>query len=213
MDSLDESSELSALVVDDDAWICEFIKTLVEKDGISVETLTESERFLDVYDDTLDLIFLDLMMPKVDGIEVLRLLAGKESAAAIVLISVFEENILRAARAIADGLGLRVLDTLKKPFEAEDIAATLGRFRESIDGARVGRKVSPAFSRGGTAELPSLDDLRGAIKTRASRSIFSPRSACRTELSRASNPWPAGITPRKGSFRPIISSPSPRNTA
>lgn len=175
MDSSDKSTELRALVVDDDAWICAFIKKFVEESGFKVETLTESERFLDVYDDTTDLIFLDLNMPTVDGIEVLRLLAGKESKAAIVLISVYEENILRAAKDIAAGLGLRVLNTLKKPFEAEDIAATLERFHETASETWGRWPSKQGFPPGGTAELPSLDDLRGAIENKDIEVYYQPK--------------------------------------
>jgi EAL domain-containing protein (putative c-di-GMP-specific phosphodiesterase class I)/FixJ family two-component response regulator len=175
MASPDKSTNLSALVVDDDPWICAFIKKLVEHDGFTVETLTESERFLDAYDDNLGLIFLDLNMPNVDGIEVLRIIADKESKAAIVLISVYEENILRAARDIATDRGLGVLGTLKKPFEADDIVGILDRFRETGGDARGSRDLKQAFSPEGTAELPSLDDLRGVIESKGLEVFFQPK--------------------------------------
>ena len=175
MASPDERTEMSALVVDDDPWICAYIKQLAEGGGYKVETLTEPEKFRDVYDDSTNLIFLDLNMPTVDGVEVLRLLAGMESEAAIVLISVYEDNILRAAKDIAAGLGLRVLGVVQKPFEAEDIVGTLDRYHEPAVEPRGNRYSNLTFSPAGTAELPSLDDLRSAIENKGLEVHFQPK--------------------------------------
>ena len=175
MTSPGKSTDLTVLVVDDDPWICSFIQKLAENGGFSVETLTDPERFLDVYDDTTNLIFLDLMMPNVDGIEILRLLAGRECKAAIVLITSYEENILRAAKDIASDLGLRVLDALQKPFEVEDIIAALEHFHETTGEVQGHRASKLTFFPEGTAELPSLDDLRGAIENKGLEVYFQPK--------------------------------------
>src|SRR5580704_18730655 len=61
------------LIVDDDKAICEYMQTLLERDGFQVKTLTDPTGVEEeVRNGGYHLVILDLMMPKLDGIEVLR---------------------------------------------------------------------------------------------------------------------------------------------
>src|SRR3974390_2820883 len=70
------SPELPAiriLIVDDDKAICEYMQTLLERDGFQVKALSDPTGVEEeVKHGGYHLVILDLMMPKVDGIEVLR---------------------------------------------------------------------------------------------------------------------------------------------
>jgi DNA-binding response OmpR family regulator len=58
------------LVVDDEAEIRNLLKILLTKEDFEVVEAEDGERALQLMDDTFDLVVLDIMMPKKDGIEV-----------------------------------------------------------------------------------------------------------------------------------------------
>ena len=62
------------LIVDDDRQICDYMQMLLEKDGFAVTALTDptlAEN--EIRQGDFHVIILDLMMPKMNGIEVLRI--------------------------------------------------------------------------------------------------------------------------------------------
>ena len=66
------------LVVDDEPDILEFLKYNLEKEGYQVVTANNGEEGIDVADkEKPDLIILDIMMPKMDGVEVCRQIRSK----------------------------------------------------------------------------------------------------------------------------------------
>ncbi|MGH9534453.1 MAG: LytR/AlgR family response regulator transcription factor [Terriglobales bacterium] len=75
------------------------------------------------------LIFLDVQMPKLDGFEVLQLLAaGPEPVPAVIFTTAFDEYALRAFDAHA-------VDYLLKPFSQERFAAAVTRARQRLTGS------------------------------------------------------------------------------
>ena len=72
-----------------------------------------------------DLITLDLQMPSVDGIQVLRGLAERKVKASIVLISGMDDRTRSAAEMYGRERGLDILATIEKPFSPEDLLKLL----------------------------------------------------------------------------------------
>ena len=68
-----ELPAIRILIVDDDKAICEYMQTLLERDGFQVKALSDPTGVEEeVRHGGYHMIILDLMMPKLDGIEVLR---------------------------------------------------------------------------------------------------------------------------------------------
>lgn len=115
--------QVRILVVDDDKAICEYVQTVLEKDGFSVKTLTnpllaeEEVRHGDFH-----LILLDLMMPKLDGIEVLKKIRKLDSDVAVVIFTGFPNLDTAVA-----GMKLDIVDYIKKPFQVEDLREVVAR--------------------------------------------------------------------------------------
>ena len=65
------------------------------------------------------------MMPDMDGIEVLRYLAGRECDASIVIMSGHNGAMLGRAERLGAGLGLRIAGSLRKPFRLKDLRTAL----------------------------------------------------------------------------------------
>lgn len=78
------------LVVDDDEYIRDIYEEILQDADFSVDTAVDGKDGYDkITDGNYDLILLDIMMPKMDGVEVLRELSenSKANAAKVVLLT------------------------------------------------------------------------------------------------------------------------------
>jgi DNA-binding NtrC family response regulator len=118
---------MRVLVVDDDREICNYMETFLAKDGLDVTTLSDPEAAPDeVKNGGYHLVILDLMMPKLDGVEVLQRIRKVASDIAVVIFTGFP-----SLETAVQSMKLDAVDYLKKPFDPED-------FREVVE--RVMRK-------------------------------------------------------------------------
>jgi CheY-like chemotaxis protein len=74
---------------------------------------------------------IDLMMPEVDGIEVLRYLGDRNFPAEIILISGYDKKVLNVAAQLATTLGLDVRASLEKPLNLAQLCDVLARRADS----------------------------------------------------------------------------------
>ena len=114
------------MVIDDDPTMCDYIAAVGESLGFEVRAATlprVAEQEIESFDP--DFIVLDLFMPDVDGIEVLRLLAKPRCSASILMISNYEDEILTQALRLAEGLGLHLAGSLHKPIQLPRLEAAL----------------------------------------------------------------------------------------
>jgi two-component system, OmpR family, response regulator len=83
-------SPMRVLVIDDDRAICEFMETFLAKDGIEVRTVSDPEAAPEeVKNGAFHMVVLDLMMPKMDGVEVLQRIRKVDSDIAVVIFTGF----------------------------------------------------------------------------------------------------------------------------
>lgn len=113
------------LVLDDDPDICQFIALVASSMQCECQAITRGADFLDALRPDISLIFLDLLMPDLDGIEVLRLLGKRQCRAGIILVSGVDKRILDSAVELAQTLGLQVAGYLHKPFQLAEIVGLL----------------------------------------------------------------------------------------
>jgi len=108
------------LLVEDDTSISEMVKNYLIKDGFIVTTAFDGEEALVKYlNHTFDLIVLDLMMPKLDGIEAMKIIREKSSVP-ILIMSAKDSDVDKAI-----GLGLGADDYIAKPFSMIEISARI----------------------------------------------------------------------------------------
>lgn len=115
------------LVVDDDADILELIRVNLETAGYRVSTATNGEEALAaVAKETPDAMFLDLMMPGVDGWEVLGQLKAEGGAEIAEIPVIMVTGRTEAETRLRSGIE-GALEFVTKPFEPADLIDTLER--------------------------------------------------------------------------------------
>jgi two-component system KDP operon response regulator KdpE len=80
------------LVVDDEERMVRFIRMNLEHDGFQVMEAFNGKQAIDKLRDTPDLILLDVMMPDIDGFEVLETIREVSNVPVIMLTAKGEEN-------------------------------------------------------------------------------------------------------------------------
>jgi EAL domain-containing protein (putative c-di-GMP-specific phosphodiesterase class I) len=144
------------LGLDDDPDIGELIRTIGANAGFLVETSTVPGVFKEALRKLRpDVVVLDLQMPAMDGVQMLRWLAEEAIDAGVVLVSGMDERTIASAEQFGVSRGVRVLGTLQKPFTAEDMLEKL------------------LFARAATQALTAAD-LHNAIDRRELRVLFQP---------------------------------------
>lgn len=123
------------LVVDDEPDIRDFIKEVAEEIGFEVaeaESQAQVQTALRSLSPTV--IVLDLMMPEVDGVELLRFLVKEGCRAQILLISGLDPKVLNTANRLGTTLSLNMAGTLHKPMTVPELEATLTK---TLQGGRL----------------------------------------------------------------------------
>ena len=110
------SSTDRIVLIDDDRVVGEIVSGLANSMGLQCSvTRTPDEFFRHIGPET-GVIILDLVMPEMDGIEILRLLGERNCKARIILMSGINIRVIETAKKLAQSLGLTVIGHLQKPF-------------------------------------------------------------------------------------------------
>ena len=111
------------LVVDDDANICELLRLYLTKEGYQVTVANDGEEGLEKFNAVKpDMVLLDVMMPRMDGLEVCRRIR-KAGNTPVMMLTAKGETFDKVL-----GLELGADDYMVKPFDMASLAA---RIRES----------------------------------------------------------------------------------
>ena len=108
------------LIVDDDRNICELLRLYLEKEGYETYLAHDGESAITVHDENdIDLVLLDVMMPRVDGWEACRRIRAKKDTPIIMLTAKGEtfDKVL--------GLELGADDYIVKPFDTKEVVARI----------------------------------------------------------------------------------------
>lgn len=108
----------SILIVDDDELRCELLAELLEDEGYSVRIATDGEAGLaDLSKAPADLILLDIIMPRIDGVRFLQLLPQQvDNPPPVIVISGSLDSV--GGKTLEE---LGVSDTVRKPINPLDL--------------------------------------------------------------------------------------------
>lgn len=114
------------IVVDDEPEFGEFVQRVAEGVGYDVKLVVKPEDFLGEYESfDPSVIVLDIVMPKIDGIELVRWLSYQQCNASIILVTGKKPFYMSAAKKMAADSGLNISSELTKPIEVNDLRAAL----------------------------------------------------------------------------------------
>jgi DNA-binding response OmpR family regulator len=109
------------LVVDDEPAIVTVVRERLEREGFAVQAVASGEEALAGVDiDPPDLIVLDVMLPGIDGFEVLRRLRGAGHKVPVIVLTARDEDVDKIV-----GLELGADDYLVKPFNPRELSARI----------------------------------------------------------------------------------------
>ncbi len=109
------------LVVDDEPAIVTVVRERLERDGFTVRAAASGEEALAHIDaDPSDLVVLDLMLPGIDGFEVLRRLRSAGHTVPVIVLTARDEDVDKIV-----GLELGADDYLVKPFNPRELSARI----------------------------------------------------------------------------------------
>src|SRR3990172_9309437 len=116
-----EPLEMNILLVEDDRKLSRALGTMLEEDGHSIDRAFDGERGLELaMENPYDAIILDVMLPRMDGVEVCRTLRANRVDTPVLMLT--------ARTAIPDrvqGLDAGADDYIPKPFAFRELMARL----------------------------------------------------------------------------------------
>ena len=128
-----DSNHWRTLVVDDAKSIRLVINNILNRLGVTdVTCCSGGHEALSVLKETqekFDLIFVDLNMPDMDGMELIRNLGIANFDGAVVIASQMESRVINLASEIAKNNRVHLIGNLKKPFDAAKMDCILEKYR------------------------------------------------------------------------------------
>ena len=149
------------LIVDDDTELCELVAELLEGEGFRVEVSNRSDEGLArALSGEHALVVLDVMMPGMNGFEVLRRLRAEGSGVHVLMLTARGDDVDRIV-----GLEIGADDYLPKPFNPRELVA---RIQAVLRRARTttARASASSASAGSSPERVTVGDVEVDTGTR-----------------------------------------------
>jgi two-component system response regulator ResD len=107
------------LIVDDERQMQTLISFCIKSPNFDVETASSGQEAISFLDEQrFDLMLLDIMMPGMDGFQVLKILNKRNISVPVIILSAIGET-----DPIVEGLNLGAYDYITKPFEPKELVA------------------------------------------------------------------------------------------
>ena len=148
------------LIVDDDRELCELVAELLSEEGFRVEVSNGSgEGLRRALDGAHSLVVLDVMMPGMNGFEVLRRLRAEGSPVPVLMLTARGEDVDRIV-----GLEIGADDYLPKPFNPRELVARIHAILRRVE--RRGASSSGASQESRAPEQITVGDVEVDTGTR-----------------------------------------------
>ena len=121
------------LLIDDEPTLAEFLASAATESGFEPVTTEHDQQFRDAFiAQRPDMVALDLGMPGMDGIELIRFLAAHNYSAPVLIVSGFDRRVLESAFRLGEALGLTMVGPVEKPVRFEVLEEMLSRLKATL---------------------------------------------------------------------------------
>lgn len=118
------------LIIEDDDIIAELVTSIAQQAGFSTQVISGDNVVETYHLFQPHVIILDILMPGMDGFEMISYLRGRRSRAHILLLS-GDENYLKMAKTMA-GKELSIIGTISKPFNIAELKARMAQIKADL---------------------------------------------------------------------------------
>ena len=152
------SSAPQVYLIDDEPDILQILRDIVELSGFQAHCFSQADDFIKEIQcfEGSNILILDLQMPKIDGIEVIRHLAKMENSPDLILMSGQDSSVLSGAENLAVAHSLVVRGTLEKPL-------SIARLRGLLESQTTIRRAKLTEDITSTVRDISVEELREAL--------------------------------------------------
>ena len=110
-------AKLKILVVDDDKDVCDYLKELLTEEGFKVKATTDPTQVIGyLKKDRYHLVLLDLKMPKLGGVELMRQIRRMDSDIIVIILTAYP-----SVESAIETMKQDAFDYLQKPFKVEEL--------------------------------------------------------------------------------------------
>lgn len=121
------------LLIDDEPALAEFLASAAEESGFEPLVAEGDAEFREAFLETRpEMVALDLGMPGMDGVELIRFLAEQDYRAPVLIVSGFDRRVLESAFRLGEALGLTMAGPVEKPVRFEALHALLTELRATL---------------------------------------------------------------------------------
>jgi len=167
----------TAILVDDDPFMLRLLETMLVALGVTqIQCAETGQEALEMVEQSRGdcVCFVDLHMPSMDGLELIRHLSTRVSCAGVVLMSAEDQRILYSAEQLAKAQGVRVVAALRKPIKAEALKQVMAKLPRPADPV-ARRPTASSFT-------ANAEDLRRGIAANELVVFYQPRVSLRSKL-------------------------------
>ena len=162
-------ADLHFLVAEDDdfqrRWLMIMLTNLGAKNIVEVPDGLAALKTLQDKAQRIDISFIDLNMPGMDGMELIRHLAKENNQTSVVLASALDSSLLFSVGTMSKAYGIDLLGTIEKPATPENLLELINLYR-TPEARNKSRAIAPTFT---------FADIQQGLKDKEFEPVFQPK--------------------------------------